>query len=508
MKKTLALLTLLVYSNSFLAAPPLSKADEANPIIYVSIVSHNEEPNGTTHPDFLADEQTYAAYRQGAVDFAEMIYEEGAKYNFQSDWNFLLAEEENWENYAEETNGKNLLRYLEEDLGFAVDPHAHESRYSIADVAYLMTQMGITPSNIVGGFIADPAEDSRVEDFQVAIDGWQYDTSWKAEALWGAATGLHSDDSDLHISGIWRPQDNDHFTTDDSSKIPVIGGYTSDWDGLEDLLEKRAAGELDPDEMYTVTLMNNQEDFIDEDTIEAFRAKLQDYADETEEGTIQWVTLEEALSIWENDYDENPNLYSYEEGSLTEEDGNSSTNSGTTSFTDIEGHWAEEVITLFYERGVIQGKTSTSFGPNDSMTRAELLKVALLAAGYDPDASESTSAFSDVSEDDWFMPYVAYAYKNGFIEGYSDGRFKPNDSINRAEALTILLRVAGADVDALGSGQDQEEFSDVSKEDWFYTYITYARNNGIVEGYTDGSFGPANQVTRAEFVTMAGREFL
>lgn len=507
MKRPLSIALILVFASVLLPNLEPALAEENKATIYVSIVSHNEEPNLTNHPDFTEDYQSYEAYRTGAVNFAEMLYENGAKYNFQSDWNFLLAEQTYGESF-ESTNSKNLLQWLEEDLNFAVDPHAHESIYSIADVAYLMEELGATPSNIVGGFIADPAEDSRVEDFQDPIEGWQYNTSWEAEALWGAATGLHADDSDLKISGIWRAKDNEHFTTHDSDSKAVIGSYTSDWDGLEDLLEKRENGELDPDEMYTVTIMNNQEDFTDESYIEDFRENLERYSDETDDGAIKWVTLEEALDIWTDDYNENPNIYSYEQGELTDLDTeNSTTSSSDTPFVDIEGHWAEEIISTFYEMGIISGKSTTSFAPNDTMTRAELLKVTLLAAGYDPEESESTSGFSDVKAGDWFMPFVAFAYENGFIEGYSDGSFRPNDTINRAEALAILLRVSNANVETLGSGVN-EDFSDISKADWFYPYVKYAQDNGIVEGYADGSFGPDNQVTRAEFVTMAGREFL
>ena len=486
-------------------------ASTDKPTIYVSIVSHNEEPSFPNHPDFTSDYDAYESFRNGTVAFAEMLHDEGVKYDFQSDWNFLLAEQEHWDEFNN-TNGKNLLRWLVEDMDFAVDPHAHESTYSIADVAYLMEQLDITPSNILGGFIATPAEDSRVEDFQVPIEGWKYNTTWEADALWGGGSGNHVDDEGQWTSGIWRAQDNENFFIDDPDSKPVIGTYTSTWDGLDDLLEKRENGELEAGKMYTATIMTNQEDAQDQDFIDEFQSEIEARKSYTTSGAIEWVTLTEALTIWEDDYDSTPETYNYEDGEITSSTATSTTNTTNTSsnasFTDIEGHWAEEIILTFYEMGVIQGKSSTRFAPDDSMTRAELLKVALLAGGYDPESSESTSAFSDVSEEDWFMPYVAYGYKNGFIEGYSDGRFKPNDNINRAEALTILLRVANADVDVLGSGQNQGEFSDVDKEDWFYTYTTYARNNGIVEGYSDGTFGPGNNVSRAEFVTMAGREFL
>lgn len=516
MKKVTSLLISTVLISSLLPFSNL-EAEATKPTIYVSIVSHNEEPSFPNHPDFTSDYDTYESFRDAAVAFSEMLHDEGVKYDFQSDWNFLLAEQDHWDEF-DNTNGKNLLRWLVEDMDFAVDPHAHESTYSIADVAYLMEQLDITPSNIVGGFIATPAEDSRVEDFQVPIEGWQYDTTWEADALWGGGSGNHVDDEGQWTSGIWRPQDNENFFIDDPDSKPVIGTYTSTWDGLDDLLEKRDSGELEAGKMYTATIMTNQEDAQDQDFIDEFQSEIQARQSYTDSGAIEWVTLTEALNIWEDDYDSTPETYNYEQGEITNstaatdpsDDTGSNEPAGSTStpFTDIDGHWGEEVITTLYDMGAIQGKSSTSFAPDDSMTRAELLKVALLTAGKSISSSESTSAFSDVETSDWFMPYVAYGYKEGYIEGYEDGSFRPNDTINRAEALTILLRVAGANVETLGSGTGEGTFTDIEKEDWFFTYVLYAKDNDIVDGYSDGSFGPGNNVSRAEFCTMAVRTFL
>jgi len=61
------------------------------PTIYISIVSHNEESLAGQYPDFVKNESAFWEHREAVVKFANMLYEEEVKYNFQSDWNFLLA---------------------------------------------------------------------------------------------------------------------------------------------------------------------------------------------------------------------------------------------------------------------------------------------------------------------------------------------------------------------------------------------------------------------------------
>ncbi len=171
-------------------------------------------------------------------------------------------------------------------------------------------------------------------------------------------------------------------------------------------------------------------------------------------------------------------------------------------FDDIFGHWAEPYVQELYCRDVVDGRDSDSFVPSDNMTRAEFLKVALLNAGYtvDGDAGED---FSDVSSGDWYYEYVSYGADKGFIEGYSDGTFMPNADINRAEALVILMRIAG--VTSYDVSSSDVAFSDVSSTDWFAYAIVTASDKDIVEGYETGGFEPGNNITRAEVSAMAVR---
>ncbi len=190
--------------------------------------------------------------------------------------------------------------------------------------------------------------------------------------------------------------------------------------------------------------------------------------------------------------------------SSTSTDGEDVSEDCSSSFDDIYGHWAEGYIEELYCRGVISGKSEESFAPNDNITRAEFLKIALLNAGYDVSGS-TDSDFSDVSSGDWFYEYVSFATENEFTEGYDDGTFKPNDSINRAEAIVILMRIADEKITEEYSGD--EDFSDVSSDDWFAEAVGLAYETGITEGYSDGTFRPANNISRAEVAAIAVRAY-
>lgn len=171
-------------------------------------------------------------------------------------------------------------------------------------------------------------------------------------------------------------------------------------------------------------------------------------------------------------------------------------------FDDIYGHWVEPYVEELYCRGVVQGLDSNTYGPGNDASRAEFLKIALLNAGIEIDGSGEED-FDDVSSGDWFYEYVKYGVEEGYIEGYADGTFKPNNPINRAEALVILMRIAG--VDEHDVDQNDIDFGDVDADDWFAYAVVDATEEGIVEGYEDNTFRPVNNISRAEVAAMAVR---
>ena len=159
------------------------------------------------------------------------------------------------------------------------------------------------------------------------------------------------------------------------------------------------------------------------------------------------------------------------------------------------------------ELGIAEGVSENKFAPDTTITRVELTKMVVNAAGYEvPDVAEETS-FSDVDLDAWYAPYVEVAEDEGLVEGYSDGTFGVAEEVNRAEALKILLESTLGEEIVLDEtqsvlanfGLEENPFTDFDTSAWYAKYVLYALNHEIVAGYGDGKFGPDNSITRAEF---------
>lgn len=167
-------------------------------------------------------------------------------------------------------------------------------------------------------------------------------------------------------------------------------------------------------------------------------------------------------------------------------------------FSDTVGHWAESYIADLYNKGYVSGKSETEFDPNALITRAELAKIVVNVFEYPVFAPVELSPFPDVAINAWYAPYVTAAKNAAITGGFPDGTFQPNEKINRAAALKMLVVASG--LDYLSSAAD---FTDVRQSDWFASYVGFAQEEGIVGGYEDGTFRAANLITRAEVVKIA-----
>ncbi len=279
--------------------------------IYVTVVMHNEEP--PTNPDFISDRNVYLQSRKLLEKFAKLLTKYGAAFDWQSEWNFLKAVQMyDVGEVTVSTDGKNIVQYLH-DLGVSVDPHAHETTYNYADIAHLMRQLGVEPSEVVGGFLYYPPENQQGwEKFKEPIKGVMFPNAvWKGRILWGASTYLHQG-PDLLATGIWRPKDKYHFLTHDPNQpLIYIGSYRRDArfiGGLPELVRLIEEGELESG-MYTVTIFVAQMT-LSEDCIEWFEKcilkPLQLYE---EQGVIEWATLPEMVEIWLDKYGGQPSYY-------------------------------------------------------------------------------------------------------------------------------------------------------------------------------------------------------
>ncbi len=156
-------------------------------------------------------------------------------------------------------------------------------------------------------------------------------------------------------------------------------------------------------------------------------------------------------------------------------------------------HWASEYLDYLKDNGIIKGY-SGDLAPDREVTRAELLKMVMEATDVNKYGHSYEGYFSDVLNTDWHYSYVEIAAEMGIANGYDDGTFKPNNSVNRAEAMKIILEGFAVDVESYDSGT----FPDVSSSDWFAEYVATGNDYGLINGYDDGYFHPSYSMTRGQ----------
>ena len=140
--------------------------------------------------------------------------------------------------------------------------------------------------------------------------------------------------------------------------------------------------------------------------------------------------------------------------------------------------------------------------PNGKITRAEVATIFFRLLDDDTRAKywSSENNFSDVSADKWYNNAVSTLSNMGVIGGYADGTFRPDAPISRAE----FAKIAVSFTQNTGSAT-YNYFTDVKTTDWFAPYVTAAKDAGLIEGYSDGSFKPESKITRAEACAIVNR---
>lgn len=170
--------------------------------------------------------------------------------------------------------------------------------------------------------------------------------------------------------------------------------------------------------------------------------------------------------------------------------------SAATIPTDISTNWALVQITNLIDRGIVSGYPDGTFKPDNIVTRAEFISMINKAFGF---TAMGDVTYTDVKAGDWFYNDIAAANSAGYIAGYTDGSMKPDNSITREEASTILATVLGLDI----SGYNVLPFSDAASiQVWSRNSVSALFTAGLIGGYPNGTFMPASPVTRAEAAVL------
>ena len=174
-------------------------------------------------------------------------------------------------------------------------------------------------------------------------------------------------------------------------------------------------------------------------------------------------------------------------------------------FTDLSPeHWCYAKIMDFEKKGYVCGYSDDTFRADRTITRAEYVKIVNNFFGYKP-SEKTTSNFKDVSSGDWFMPYVNEAVDRGYIEGFEDGTFRPQDPIRRQEATVILARILKIDKEVYPADHKDglAQYSDSDEvQEWARVAIHSYSVYNFINGYEDGTLRILRNVTRAETVEL------
>lgn len=167
--------------------------------------------------------------------------------------------------------------------------------------------------------------------------------------------------------------------------------------------------------------------------------------------------------------------------------------------SDLEGHWASEVMTEWIGYGIIAGYEDGTVRPDKSITRAEMTAMLDRVMGYQTMADNH---FSDL-DDNWYTEVILKGNAAGVISGYEDGTVRPNATISRQEATAMIARVLALDTENV----PEADFTDSDTvADWAKDAVNAMAAKGYVNG-SDGQFRPTAGMTRAEVVTILNNIF-
>ncbi len=159
-----------------------------------------------------------------------------------------------------------------------------------------------------------------------------------------------------------------------------------------------------------------------------------------------------------------------------------------------DNYFAKAQIDKFISEGIIKGYPDGTFKPNNSITRAEFVKIINKAFGF---TKVGTKSFKDIKEDAWYTNDIKIAVEKGYINGFEDNTFRPNEEITReqmAKILGVILNI---------SGDGKTDFLDDSKiAPWAKKYVDGLADAKLISGYPDKTFNPKGNATRGESVSV------
>jgi len=174
-------------------------------------------------------------------------------------------------------------------------------------------------------------------------------------------------------------------------------------------------------------------------------------------------------------------------------------------FIDVhESDWFYDAVKYVYINGLMNGTSANTFEPNLETTRAMIVTILWRLEGQ-PEAV-AASSFQDVTSGQYYAKAVAWGAENGVVKGYDADTFGPNDNITREQMVAILYRYASYKGYDVTSADDLAAFADAtSVSDWALAGTKWAVAEGLINGVTATSLDPTGNATRAQVATILMR---
>ena len=177
----------------------------------------------------------------------------------------------------------------------------------------------------------------------------------------------------------------------------------------------------------------------------------------------------------------------------------------TLPFTDVsEKDWYYEAVKYVYDNALMSGVSDKTFAPNANTTRGMIVTV-LYRLENEPDVNIDNS-FNDVKPSDYYANAIYWAKKNNIVTGYNSTTFAPNDNITREQMATILYRYAAYKGYSIDKTSDLSGFTDVSNiNDYALKPIKWAVSSNLISGMGDSTISPQGNASRAQIATILMR---
>lgn len=154
-------------------------------------------------------------------------------------------------------------------------------------------------------------------------------------------------------------------------------------------------------------------------------------------------------------------------------------------------------------RGIINGYPDGTFKPDQQVNRVEALKLILGASKIEipTDAAIDLAGLKDVKGNQWYAPYLSKALSMGVVEGYPDATFKPTQTVNLVENLKILLKAENVDLSGV-TDLYTNPYKDVEYWGWYTPYLAYAGGKNLIVADANGNIYPDQGMTRGKLTEL------